>query len=64
MKPVFRVLGPSLPRLKEGSFNLFVEDMYLFALRVDFRLVIKSEVLLFVLVGHDDQRAYIKRGNI
>ena len=36
IKPVFGVLGPSLPRLREGSLYIFMKDMNL----IDFKVLI------------------------
>lgn len=49
----FGVQGPSLPRSKEGSLYVCVYNWYIFMLffSSDFRLVMKSRDVFFVLIG-------------
>ena len=51
IRPVFGVLGPSLPGLGEGSLYSVQRMWTCLLLGFDFRLVVKCRTCLFVLVG-------------
>ena len=51
IKPIFGVLGPSLPGLREGSLYAYVKDLTCLTLEFDFRLVIGIRVCFLFCLG-------------